>query len=416
MSMTNVWAVIRREYLQRVRSKWFIVSTVGAPIFMGAMIALPAYLGPKSEAADREIAVVDRTGVLYQELAPRLEEARYKVHQESWSQDVVADLTQQVTDKKIGGFLVLDEGTLRTGEAAFYGRKRPSTLQEMALRSSIARAALEHNLAGSGVDVSSLLKGGDLHVDVLSSDGAGLGDPKFLVAYLGAFFLYFVILVYSMQVMRATIEEKMSHVVEIIISSMRPWHLMLGKILGVGAVGLTQMAVWAVSAALIASMGLPALMAARPEMTSLKDIQAALPGVGLGVLFLAFFVFGYFIFSALYAAVGAMCNTDEEAQQAQFPVMFLVVVPILFVMQVIQDPTSTMAVTLSLVPFFSPILMFARAAGGGAPIWQVGLSFVLMALTVLAVAWVAGRIYKVGILMAGKRPTLPELWRWVKEA
>jgi len=416
MSMTNVWVVIRREYLQRVRSKWFIASTVLAPIFLGALMVLPAYLAPKSEAADRQIAVVDRTGVLYQELAPRLEEARYTVRQEPWSSDVVAKLSQLVTDKKLGAFLVLDEGTLRTGDAAFYGRKRPSTLQDMALRNSIARAALEHNLAGSDVDVTSLLNGGDLQVDVLSSDGAGLGDPQFLVAYLGAFFLYFVILVYSMQVMRATIEEKMSHVVEVIISSMKPWHLMLGKILGVGAVGMTQMAVWALSGILLGSTVIPAILAARPDMTGLGEIQSALPGLGLGILFLAFFVSGYFIFSALYAAVGAMCNTDEEAQQAQFPVMFLVVVPIVFVMQVIQDPTSTLAVTLSLIPFFSPILMFARAAGGGAPMWQIGISFLLMGVTVVAVAWVAGRIYKVGILMAGKRPTLPELWRWVKEA
>ena len=416
MSMNNVWAVIRREYLQRVRSKWFIISTIGAPIFLGGLMFLPAYFASKGEAADREIAVVDRTGVMYEELAPRLKEARYQVKQEAWSDDVVANLSQEVTDKKLGGFLVLDDGTLRTGEAAFYARSRPSTLQTLTIRNAIARVALEHNLSGTDVDVGSLLQGGELHVDLLSSGGAGLDDPKFLVAYLGAFFLYFVILIYSVQVMRATIEEKTSRVVEVVISSMKPWHLMLGKILGVGAVGLTQMAVWAGSGVLMASAGIPALMAARPEMANLSNLKTLLPGVGLLLLFIGFFVFGYFMFSALYAAVGAMCSTDEEAQQAQFPVMLLVIVPIMFVMQVIQNPTSTMATVLSLIPFFSPILMFARVAGGGVPAWQVALSFVLMAVALVAVAWVAGRIYKVGILMAGKRPTLPELWRWVREA
>jgi ABC-2 type transport system permease protein len=417
MSMSNVGAVIRREYLQRVRSKWFLFSTIGAPLFMGAVMFLPAYFASKGEKADRDIAVVDRTGVLYEGLAPRLVEARYQVHPEPWSDDVVPDLSQQVTDKKLGGFLVLDENTLRTGEAAFYGRSRPSTLQSITLKNSISRTALEHNLRNADVDVEALLKGGDLHVDVLSSGGAGMDDPKrFLVAYLGAFFLYFVILIYSVQVMRATIEEKTSRVVEVIISSMKPWHLMLGKILGVGAVGMTQMAVWVLSGVLMASAGIPALIAARPEMATLSGIKEVLPGAGLLMIFLGFFVFGFFMFSALYAAVGAMCSTDEEAQQAQFPVMALVIVPIIFVMQVIQNPTSPMAVTLSLIPFFSPILMFARAAGGGAPAWQIALSFVLMAITVVVVAWVAGRIYKVGILMTGKRPTLPELWRWVKEA
>ena len=128
------------------------------------------------------------------------------------------------------------------------------------------------------------------------------------------------------------------------------------------------------------------------------------------------FLFGYFIFSGMYAAVGAMCNTDEEAQQAQWPVVMLVIVPAVLIMPILESPNSAMAVSLSLVPFFSPILMWARAATGAAPWWQIAISFVLMAFTVVAVAWVAGRIYKVGILMAGKRPTLPELWRWVKEA
>jgi ABC-2 type transport system permease protein len=157
-------------------------------------------------------------------------------------------------------------------------------------------------------------------------------------------------------------------------------------------------------------------MGARSELSGVADAQQFMPGVGVLLLFLGFFLFGFFIYSGLYAAVGAMCSTDEEAQQAQMPVTLLVIVPVMFLMPVIQNPSATSSVILSLIPFFSPILMFARAAGGGAPPWEVALSFVLMALAVVAVAWVAGRIYKVGILMAGKRPTLPELWRWVREA
>jgi len=155
---------------------------------------------------------------------------------------------------------------------------------------------------------------------------------------------------------------------------------------------------------------------ARPELASLGKMQEFLPGVGLLLMFLFFFLFGFFIYAGLYAAVGAMCNTDEEAQQAQVPVMLLVIVPILFVMQTIQTPNTPLSVALSLFPFFSPMLMFARVSVGAAPVWQVVLSFVLMGLTIVGVAWVAGRIYKVGILMAGKRPTLPELLRWVREA
>ena len=338
------------------------------------------------------------------------------VREENWTEDRLAELTQQVTDEKLGGFLVLDEGTLASGAASFYGMSNPSPLQRLSIKTAVSRSALEKALEDQGMDAEALMGGGTLQVEVLSSGGAGMDEPRFMVAYIGAFFLYFMLLIYSVAVMRATLEEKTSRVVEVVISSMKPWHLMLGKIMGVGAVGMTQMAVWVLSGIMAATAGLPALVAARPELATLEQIKDVLPGVGLLLLFVAFFVFGFFMFSGLYAAVGAMCNTDEEAQQAQFPVMFLVVVPILFVMRVIQSPGSALSAGLSLFPFFSPILMFARVAGGGAPAWQVALSFVLMAVATVGVAWVAGRIYKVGILMAGKRPTLPELWRWVREA
>jgi ABC-2 type transport system permease protein len=377
---------------------------------------VPALLASRSERAERNIALVDRTGVLYDRVAPRLDDAGYQVRQEPWSSDVVAELSQQVSDKKLGAFIVMDDQTLTSGRAVFYGSSSPSPFRKVAIRSAIARAALEKLLQDQGVDTDQLMGGGDLEVEVLSSEGAGMEDPRFVVAYMGAFFLYMMLLIYSVSVMRATLEEKTSRVVEVVISSMKPWHLMLGKILGVGAVGLTQMAVWLGSGALAFSAGLPALVAARPEMASLEGMRQFMPGLGLLILFGGFFLFGFFLFSGLYAAVGAMCNTDEEAQQAQLPVTLLVVVPILLLMPVIRDPGSTMSVVMSLVPFFSPILMFARTAGGGAPAWQVIASFVLMGLATVGVAWVAGRIYKVGILMAGKRPTLPELWRWVKEA
>ena len=141
-----------------------------------------------------------------------------------------------------------------------------------------------------------------------------------------------------------------------------------------------------------------------------------LPGPGALTLFVGYFIFGFFIFSGMYAAVGAMCNSDEEAQQAQIPVIFLIITPVMFLVPVIEDPTSTLAVSLSLFPFFSPILMWPRVVASAAPAWQIALSFILMLGAVFAVAWLAGRIYKVGMLMTGKRATLPELVRWVREA
>jgi ABC-2 type transport system permease protein len=384
-----VWAVIRREYLQRVRSKWFVFGTVVAPLLMASFIMVPVYLSSRSQRAERQIAVVDATGVLYERLAPELESGGWAPEQVPWTEGVLDRLTARAEEGEIGGFVVLDEVTLTSGEATFYGVSEPSALRRLTLRSAVARAALEHGLEERGVDAEALLRGGELRVELVSGAGADSDEPEFGVAYVGAFILYMVILQYAVAVMRATLEEKTSRIVEIVISSMEPWHLMLGKIVGVGAVSLTQVAVWIASGVLLATLGLPMLLASRPDAPQLAQIAEVLPSAGLLALFVGFFVFGFLMYSGLYAAVGAMCNTDEEAQQTQLPLVLLIVPPILLVLPVIESPMTPMATVLSLFPLFTPILMWGR---------------------------VAGRIYKTGILMTGKRPTLPELWRWVREA
>lgn len=412
----NVWAVIRREYLQRVRSKWFIAATVGGPLIMAALIVVPAWFAVQGDRQEFDIAVVDGTGVLYEGLAPRLENGGFEVEQVRWHADVVTELREAAENGDIGGFVMVDELTLETGEAIYYSMDVPSALRQVTVQTSVTRTALEYQLEQQGIDPDALLGGGELQVEILADSGSDMSEPQFAVAYIGAFFLYMVILLYAVAVMRATLEEKTSRIVEVIISAMKPSELMLGKIIGVCAVSLTQMFIWIGAGALLFAGAIPMMIAARPELANLEELRQIVPGLGLMSLFVGFFVFGFLMYSGLYAAVGAMCNTDEEAQQAQFPMIMLLVVPIVMVTQVIQAPNTAMATGLSLFPLFTPILMWARVSGGGVPMWQVGLSFVLMALTVLAIAWLAGRIYKVGILMSGKRPTLPELWRWVREA
>lgn len=412
----DVWAVIRREYLQRVRSRWFIASTVIAPVFLLAITLVPVWMGSQGDEVERRLAVVDGTDVLYERMAPLLEEAGYQVYEQRWHADVVTELRETAAAGSIGGFIMVDELTLETGEAALYTRDRPNPLRQVTLRSAIARAALSFQLEQQDVDVEAMLGGGELDIQMLDGAGTGSEEPRFMVAYMGSFFLYMVILIYAIAVMRATLEEKTSRIVEVIISAMEPWHLMLGKIIGVGAVSLTQLGIWLALGAVGVLSGLPMLVAARPEMAELSRISEVAPGLGMVALFVGFFIFGFFMYSSLYAAVGAMCNSDEEAQQAQFPVLLFLVVPIVMVVGVIDDPSSNLSVGLSLFPLFTPILMWARVAGGSVPPLEIALSFVLMALATLGIAWVAGRIYKVGILMAGKRPTLAELWRWVKEA
>ncbi len=414
-AMTSIGAVIRREYLQRVRSKWFLVATIAGPLLMGALFFVPVYLDSRNESTERDLVVTDATDRLADRVASRLEDAGYTVRVEPWSAAAVEQLSQQAIDGDFGGFIRLDDQTLETGNASFFTTSRPSSIRRLMMQSLISRSVLEAALEVDGVDAAALLAGGDLRVEVLDEVGDS-DDADFLIGFLGSMMLYMVILLWAVAVMRATLEEKTSRIAEIIVSAMRPTYLMLGKIIGVGAVGLTQMFVWAVSLALVLVFALPTIVAARPELAALQEVPAMLPGPGALTLFVGYFLFGFFIFAGMYAAVGAMCNSDEEVQQAQIPVIFLIITPVMFLIPVIEDPSSTLSVSLSLFPFFSPILMWPRVAASAAPVWQIALSFVLMAGAVFAVAWLAGRIYKVGLLMTGKRPTLPELLRWVREA
>lgn len=414
----NVWAVVRREYLQRVRTKSFVFGTVAVPLIMILLIVIPIVIAEGSDDEERHMVIVDGTGVLTERLEPELDELGWTVDPEPWTEDVEDRLRQRAADGEILGFLVLDDETLQEGIATFQTTSRPTPVRALTLRGAITRAAMEYRLEESG-GAESILSGGELRIELLSdAPGADPDDdgPQFAIAYIGAMILYMVILIYSVAVMRATLEEKTSRIVEVIVASMKPWHLLLGKVLGVGAVSLTQLSIWILAGALALAAGIPTLMSARPDLTGLVDLQTALPGLGMAALFACFFILGFFMYSGIYAAVGAMCNTDEEANQAQFPVVLLLVGPIIMVTPIIQDPSATWATAASLFPLFSPILMWARVAGGGVPAWQIGLSFVLMGFAIVAIAWVAGRIYRVGILMTGKRPTLPELWRWVRAA
>ena len=412
--MSSVWPVVRREYLQRVRSRWFVFATLGVPFLLIAGTAVPIVVATRQQSAENTIALVDRDGALGDGVARALEEGGYRVVRATPSEE--SGLRRRVEAGDLAAFLVLDRASLTEARARLVAEKSPSTLRQLGLREAVIRAALEKQLAGSGADVDRMLRGGALEVELVGEAPGGMDDPAFAAAYVGSFVLYMVILLYAVSVMRSVLEEKTSRIVEVILSSLRPWELMLGKILGVGAVGLTQLSAWALVAATVALMGVPALLAARPDLAQLAELRSVLPGVGFLAYFVIFFLGGYFIYSALYAAVGAMCNSDEEAQQAQFPLMLLIIVPVFALVGVIERPNAPVSVALSLVPFFSPFLMFARAAGGAAPPWQVALSVALMAATVVGVEWVAGRIYRVGILMTGKRPTLPELWRWLRQS
>jgi ABC-2 type transport system permease protein len=222
-------------------------------------------------------------------------------------------------------------------------------------------------------------------------------------------------LVYGQMVMRSVIEEKSSRVIEAVISSVKPFHLMAGKIFGIGGLGLVQYSLWALVVGLLSRYGVKMMGLSSSKLANASFAMPSLAPETL-VFFIVFFVLGYLLFATMYAALGAMVNSDQEAQQLVFPLVMLVIIPFLCTFYIIGNPNSQLSVILSLIPFFAPITMFARIAAQTPPAWQIALCLVLLVATTVGMIWIVGRIYRVGVLMYGKRPNLPEVIKWIKYA
>lgn len=423
--MRQVWAVLRREYIERVRTKGFILSTIAIPVLMVGFIALSAFMAMRAERFDREWVLVDRTGRIGAEVAEAIGAAGYAADLMGGEAEL-EDLDARILDDDLEAYIVLDEATLRDGAFSYRSDDSPGSTRRAVLEGIVVREVLRQRIAGleSPGEVQALLdRGGHLEFERVTDDPSGADEISeaerisgIATGLAGVFILYISMLIYGAFVLRAVLDEKRNRVVEVVISAVTPGRLMLGKILGVGSMGLTQLGIWAASAALLGLLGVPMLAAALAQERALGEFAHLLPGVGTLLLLLAYFLLGFFLYAAIFAAVGAMCSSEEEAQQAQVPVMMLLIVPFVMQMYSLEGGGFEWMEWAALFPFFTPILMFPRAAAGSVEWWMVAISLVLMALAVVATAWVAGRIYRVGILMQGKRPTLREVVRWIRQA
>lgn len=416
--MSQVWVVVRREYLERVRTKGFVIATLAVPLIMMGLMAFSIFMGVRSQQSEREMALVDYTGALGASVAADLDQAGWEIEVAEPSAGAAAELERRLEDDEIQAYMILDDVTAAEGAFVYRSKDGPGRVFRAISERVVAEAALSARLAGmeDPAGLRQLLGGGELEFQALrdEDDGEAVDEGvSLVVGFAGAFLLYITMLIYGAYVLRSVLDEKTNRVVEVVISSIRPWQLMLGKILGVGAMGLTQLGIWVAFVAVLALAGLP-LAAARLPIENVDLLQAVLPGVGVLLLFLVYFVLGYFLYAALFAAVGAMCSREEEAQQAQFPLVMLLIVPLMLQMNTINGRGFEWIEWVALFPFFSPILMFPRAAAGAVPAWMTALSLLLMAAAIAGTAWVAGRIYRTGILMQGKRPTLKELVRWIR--
>lgn len=400
---TALWAILRREYLERVRNRWFVVATLAFPVVVTAALVVGPALGSSGSSLGRSgIALADGTGRLAAPVARRL--AAQGIPVRTLPTDAI---DQTLTDGTVGAWLMLGPETLAEGRARVVAHTPPGAFDLLVLRQAVVESALEVQLGGDSPEVRRLLGGGELSVDLVDAASPET-SAAFLHALVGSFLLYMTVLIHAVAVMRAVLEEKTNRVVEILMSAVRPFDLMMGKIIGVGAVGLTQIGVWAAFVALAAAglgwSGAGSLL----SQADAGSWASMLPGTGFALRFGLFFLGGYFIYAGLYAAVGALCTSEDQAQQAQLPVTVLLLVPVALLNPVLSDPSGDLAVVASLFPLFTPVLLFARMAATEVPPSQVIPGMAGMMATVPAIAWLAGRIYRNAILSTGRAP-----WRRV---
>ena len=419
--MHKVWAVIRREFVERVRTKWFWISAILGPVLFAGIIVFQIVQSRGGGVHD--IAVVDTGKVGY---GVRIVEAlgsskSIRAAPASPGPAVLDSLADLVQVKQLNGFLIVGDSLPSDGRAEYRASNLSmQTVEE--LQRTLNRVVEKARLEGRGVSPRVVDWAQSLRVTleqkrcnrgVCTSESAG---QSFVVAYVIAILLFMAILLYGVNVMSSVLEEKRDRIVEVLVSSLRPFQLMLGKVLGTGAVSFFQFVIWGVSARVLISMRAPIARAlGAPEAASQNMQLPHIPFATLAV-FMAFFLGGFLLYSAMFAAVGAMSSNEQEARQAQQPVTYLLMISYLSIIGLTNEPSSTFAKTLSIVPFTSPIATPVRWSGGSMGTGELVLSLAMLAIAIVGVTWIAARIYRVGILMTGKRPTMKELVRWVRTA
>ncbi len=426
--MKKLLTVIKREYLTRVRTKGFIIGTLLMPVFILGVTILPVLVGFIQTEEQKKIAVIDMSRLIFDELAEKLDQTNdageriYLLKKLAVTpqnlEAVKQSLREDIDQGKFFGLLYIPEDVLERNQVEFYAKNVSNLRQNEEIRNAVTTIITEKRILHAGLDPESVKK---LTRRVsLKTFKVGPGGKEreekgqtFVIAYILVLFLYMALILYGTYVMRAVIEEKTSRVVEVLVSSIRPFYLMAGKILGVGSVGLTQFLIWSIAAGLIVTY---TGLILKTMGFSVAAEEFPVPDVGIIVLvyFVVFFVLGYILYATMYAGIGALANSDQEGQQLQMTVTMFLIVPIIMMTYIIANPNSTTSVVLSLIPIFSPIIMFTRIVVDIPPFHEILASILLLGISIYFLILITARIFRVGILMYGKRPTLPEVLRWIR--
>lgn len=435
--MNHLPLIIRREYLTKVRNKSFIIMTFLSPLIMIALISVVAYLSQLNSNKKRTISVLDDSG-LFAEVLNNTENTTYNYIVGSQIEDAKAFVKKE----EHYGLLYIENGDLDaiSNSVQFFSEDAPSLTVISSMENKIERKIRDLKLIANGLDVAQIQKS-STSVSIVQESFDGQKSSKIdnilKLAFGGiaGYLLFMFIIIYGNMIMRSVIEEKTSRIIEVIISSVKPIQLMMGKIIGTSLAGITQFAIWIILLGILSTIvsivlgiDLTAAQGQQQEMVQqamnspkLQDevtlaIQSFqnLPLTNLIIAFLLFFVCGYLLYSSLYAAVGAAVDNETDTQQFMLPILMpLILAVYVGVFTVIEDPHGTVSTVFSFIPFTSPVVMLMRIPFG-VPLWQQLLSLLLLIGTFTFTVWFAAKIYRVGILMYGKKPSYKTIIKWLR--
>lgn len=426
--MKKLLLIIGREYFERVRNKSFIIVTLLMPLFMIGIMVAPSLMmlyGGKSE--QKRVMVVDRSGMVVDKLYSSPEVEFVDVSELSKSEACA----QYGTESDAFGVLYIGSVVDARDSVQLITNSSSSMMLEENISGQISAIVEQEKLLAYNIEnLDQILASIETHINLSTfvNDGTGAEESmestssgmNYILGIILGMLLYMIIIIYGQMVLTSVVEEKASRVIDVMVTSATPFQLMMGKILGIAAVAVTQIAIWAILVISASKFLLPALMPADAAASGDAMLTAILGTIGdagyLAMIFtymLLFIIGGFLLYASLYAASGSAVDSVQDGQQFNSIIMMPIIISIIVMMSVFNDPNSPLAVWSSMIPFTSPIVMMARIPFG-IPTWEIILSLVLLYATFLLTTWLAAKIFRVGIFMHGKRPSWSELWQWVR--
>lgn len=438
--MGKIGIIIKREYTSRVMKKSFLLLTFLTPVFMALLMVLPIWISTLEDDAIKNIVVVDKFNDLSQVLESN--DQYTFIFSDKPIEEVRKEKMENKTDKKseLEAVLYISDTLINNPNAVtIYSENQVNINLREYINSKLNSYVRDEKLASYNIpNLKEMVESSKTKVNITTikwdetgKDKEGSAELSLIIGMISAFLIYIFIMAYGGQVMSGVTQEKTSRIVEVIISSVKPFELMMGKIIGVALVGLTQFGIWIIFTLILGGIGTSLLgMNAMPEMSQMTDLSAIdgnteeIMGQVLGVLsgfnftkiillFVFYFMGGYLLYASFFAAIGSAVDNETDTQQFVMPITLPIILAIIIGMNAAQNPTSSLAFWGSIIPFTSPVVMMARIPYD-VPLWEIILSLSVLVVSFILSTWLAGKIYRTGILMYGKKVSWKELWKWIR--